>query len=141
MMIGWVVVIGIISFELILMVLLIFMWILLYFWVFVIFVKFDYGCVGVLMLIEIYGCWVICNNIFGYMVVLLLVLFGIVFILIGGWIYFVIVIILNLWFFYVCVKVWCWDEEVVDVDEFVVEKLVFKVLLVYLFLYFVVLLI
>lgn len=135
-MVGWVVVIGGVLVESMLMFFLIFMWMLLYFWVLCIFMKIDYCDVGVLMLNVIYGCLVIWNYIFVYMLFLVVIVIGMGFIFVGGLIYFVIVLVLNVLFVFGVIWIWCCDDVVCEVDEYKVEKCFFGLLFLYLFLYF-----
>lgn len=140
-MIGWVCVMGGIGIEFLLMFVLIFFWMLLYFWVLVLFMNSDYLKVGVLMLLVMYGCCVMCCYIFGYMLVLVFFVIWLGFILVGGLLYLVVLVILNVMFIVGGWQILCWFEEQVQVDGYKVEKCYFCQLLYYIFLYFLVLLV
>ena len=135
-MIGWAVATGGISLESILMFALIFMWTPPHFWALAIFVKSDYGNAGVPMLTETHGRRVTRNHIMGYMIALVPVAIGIAFTSIGGPIYLVTAVALNLWFLKACFRVWRRDEAEAEADNFAAEKAAFKVSLAYLFLHF-----
>ncbi len=135
-MIGWACVTGTVSIESVLMTALIFMWTPPHFWSLAIFVKSDYGRAGVPMLTETHGRRVTRNHIMGYMVALVPVSLAICFTQIGGPVYAVTAVVLNLWFLQACYKVWRRNEEQAEADNFAAEKRAFKVSLAYLFLHF-----
>ncbi|WP_420859831.1 heme o synthase [Marivivens marinus] len=136
-MIGWAVATGTVTVESALMVALIFMWTPPHFWSLAIFVKSDYGRAGVPMLTETHGRRVTRNHILGYMVALVPVSLAIAFTSIGGPIYLVTAVALNLWFGKACYDVWARKSEgEAEADRFALERRAFKVSLAYLFLHF-----
>lgn len=135
-MIGWAVATGSVSIESILMFALIFVWTPPHFWSLAIFVKSDYGNAGVPMLTETHGRRVTRNHILGYMVLLVPVALALGFTSIGGPIYLVVSVALNLWFFKACYDVWNRTEDAAEADAFAAERRAFKVSLAYLFGHF-----
>lgn len=140
-MIGWAVATGGVSVESILMFALIFMWTPPHFWALALFVKSDYGDAGVPMLTETHGRKATRNHILAYCVPLVLVALGLGVTSIGGPIYLVVAILLNVWFLKGCYDIWCRTDADSEADDHAVEKHTFKVSLFYLFGHFVALLV
>ncbi|WP_458789897.1 heme o synthase [Yoonia sp. MH D7] len=135
-MIGWAVATGNVTLESVLMFALIFMWTPPHFWALALFVKSDYGDAGVPMLTETHGRDVTRRHVIIYAILLVPVAIGLGFTSIGGPIYLVTSVLLNLWFVAGCFKIWRRDDAAADADNYTVERQVFKVSLYYLFLHF-----
>ena len=135
-MIGWAVATGGVSMESVLMFALIFMWTPPHFWALALFVKSDYGNANVPMLTETHGRRVTRNHILGYTLALVPVAIGIAFTSIGGPLYLAVAVVLNGWFLKGAYDIWRRTDADSDADNHKVEKSVFKVSLLYLFLHF-----
>lgn len=134
--IGWVVATGSMSFEPWLMFALIFIWTPPHFWALALFMRSDYDDAGVPMLTVTHGRRTTRNNILGYTVLLAVLAIGTAFTDIGGPVYLVCAVTLNLLFLKGAWQIWRRDEEKSEADDFAVEKSFFKLSLLYLFLHF-----
>ncbi|MCF6445035.1 heme o synthase [Nereida sp. MMG025] len=135
-MIGWVVATGSISVEAVLMFMLIFMWTPPHFWALALFMKSDYDDAGVPMLTVTHGRKSTRRHILAYTLLLFPLAIGTAFTSIGGPIYLVTAVVLNVWFLKGAYDIWRRDETQAEADNYKVEKSVFKVSLLYLFLHF-----
>ena len=135
-MVGWAVATGDIALESVLMFALIFMWTPPHFWALALFVKSDYGRAGVPMLTETHGRDTTRKHVLAYTVLLVPVAIGLGFTSIGGPIYLATSAVLNIWFLKGAYDIWQRDDAAADVDDYAVEKRVFKISLFYLFLHF-----
>ena len=135
-MIGWAVATGDVTIDSVLMFALIFMWTPPHFWALALFVKTDYGDAGVPMLTETHGRDVTRRHIIVYALLLVPVAIGLGLTSIGGPVYMVTSVVLNLWFVKGCFDIWRRDDAAAEADNYAVEKRVFKISLYYLFLHF-----
>ena len=135
-MIGWAVATGDVTIDSVLMFALIFMWTPPHFWALALFVKTDYGDAGVPMLTETHGRDVTRRHVIVYALLLVPVAIGLGLTSIGGPIYMVTAVVLNLWFVKGCFDIWRRDDAAAEADNYAVEKRVFKISLYYLFLHF-----
>jgi len=135
-MIGWVAATGNISVEAILMFALIFMWTPPHFWALALFMKSDYHEAKVPMLTVTHGRRVTRNHVLAYTALLVPVAIGLGFTSVGGVVYLSAALVMNLWFLYGAFKIWRRDEDQSLADGYGVEKSVFKVSLLYLFVHF-----
>ncbi|MCC6863530.1 MAG: protoheme IX farnesyltransferase [Rhodobacteraceae bacterium] len=135
-MIGWVAATGSISLEAVLMFALIFMWTPPHFWALALFMKEDYSNAGVPMLTVTHGLRATRKHIWVYTVLLAPVAVGAAFTRIGGPTYLAASLVLNGWFLWGAWRIWHRDDIVAETDNYVVEKLVFRFSLYYLFLHF-----
>lgn len=136
-MIGWAVATGGISIEGVLMFTLIFMWTPPHFWALALFMGKDYDNANVPMLTVTHGRRSTRLHILVYTVLLALVAIGAGFSSLGGMIYLVTAVVLNIWFVYGAVKIWQRSEADSMADEFLAERKFFKLSLFYLFALFV----
>ena len=139
-MIGWVAATGSVSVEAFLMFMLIVMWTPPHFWALALFMKSDYGDAKVPMLTETHGRKSTRAHVWWYTVLLVPFSMALAFTSIGGPIYMVAAVILNLMFLRGAWSIWRRDEAVAEGDRYRVEKSVFRFSLLYLFLLFVALL-
>uniref|UniRef100_UPI004048ADF4 heme o synthase n=2 Tax=Yoonia sp. TaxID=2212373 RepID=UPI004048ADF4 len=135
-MIGWAVATGDVTIDSVLMFALIFMWTPPHFWALALFVKTDYGDAGVPMLTETHGRDVTRRHVIVYALLLVPAAIGLGLTSIGGPIYMVTAVVLNLWFVKGCFDIWRRDDAAAEADNYAVEKRVFKISLYYLFLHF-----
>ena len=135
-MIGWAVATGGVSVESVLMFMLIFMWTPPHFWALALFMKSDYSDAGVPMLNVTHGRRVTRNHILGYTILLAPLAIATAFTSIGGPVYLVTSVLLNLWFLKGAVQIWRRDDATADADNYKVEKAFFRFSLLYLFLHF-----
>lgn len=135
-MIGWAVATGGVSVESVLMFLLIFMWTPPHFWALALFMKADYKEAGVPMLTVTHGRRVTRNHILAYTVLLTPVAIGTGLTSIGGPIYMTVSVVMNAAFLLGAFKIWRRGEDVAKADNYKVEKSVFGLSLMYLFLHF-----
>ncbi len=140
-MIGWAVATGAVSIESILMFGLIFMWTPPHFWALALFVKSDYGNANVPMLTETHGRDSTRKHVLAYTLLLVPVAVGLGFTSIGGPVYLATAILMNAWFLKGAVDIWRRDDAAAELDNYAVEKKVFKISLYYLFAHFVALLV
>jgi heme o synthase len=134
--IGWAVATGAAPVEAWLMFALIFMWTPPHFWALALFVRTDYGDAGVPMLTETHGRRVTRNHILGYTLALIPVALAPAFTSIGGPVYLVTALVLNLMFLLRVIAVWRRDDAAADADRYLAERRAFKLSLTYLFLHF-----
>ncbi|MCC7319802.1 MAG: protoheme IX farnesyltransferase [Rubellimicrobium sp.] len=135
-MVGWAAATGTVSPESLLMFALIFMWTPPHFWALALFVKSDYGDAGIPMLTETHGRRSARNHILVYALLLVPVALALAFTPIGGPVYLVVAVLLNLWFVAACLRVWRRDEAQTEADRHAAERRAFRVSLYYLFLHF-----
>ncbi len=135
-MIGWAVATGGVSIESALMFALIFMWTPPHFWALALFMKSDYDDAGVPMLTVTHGRKATRAHVLVYTAFLVPVAVGIAFTSIGGWVYGAVAVVANLWFLRGAWQIWRRDETVAEADGYAVEKRVFKISLLYLFVHF-----
>lgn len=135
-MIGWAVATGGVSLESVLMFLLIFMWTPPHFWALALFMKSDYKEAGVPMLTVTHGRKVTRAHILVYTILLAPLAIGTGLTAIGGPIYMVAAVVLNVMFLWGAVKIWRRPEEAAEADNYKVEKSFFGLSLLYLFLHF-----
>ena len=135
-MIGWVAVTGSVSIEAVLLFAVIFMWTPPHFWALALFMKEDYHTAGVPMLTVTHGRKSTRAHILVYTLLLLPVAIAPAFTAIGGPIYLITAVAMNLWFAYGALQIWRRDEVTAVADGYKVEKSVFKVSLYYLFVLF-----
>ncbi|MEM9432512.1 MAG: heme o synthase [Pseudomonadota bacterium] len=134
--IGWAVATGGISFESVLMFCLIFMWTPPHFWALALFMNEDYTKAGVPMLTVTHGRRETRRQILVYTILLAPIAIGTAFTAIGGWIYLVAAILLNVKFLLGAVRLWRRSEAEADADGYKAEKSFFRFSLSYLFLHF-----
>ena len=139
-MIGWVAATGSVSVEAFLMFMLIFMWTPPHFWALALFMKSDYGDAKVPMLTETHGRKSTRAHVWWYTVLLVPFSMALAFTSIGGPVYMLAAVILNLMFLRGAWSIWRRDEAVAEGDRYRVEKSVFRFSPLYLFLLFVALL-
>jgi len=139
-MIGWVAATGSVSVEAFLMFMLIFMWTPPHFWALALFMKSDYGDAKVPMLTETHGRKSTRAHVWWYTLLLVPFSMALAFTSIGGPVYMLAAVILNLMFLRGAWSIWRRDEAVAEGDRYRVEKSVFRFSLLYLFLLFVALL-
>lgn len=135
-MIGWVVATGSISVEAVLMVALIFMWTPPHFWALALFMKADYDRAGVPMLTATHGRRVTRAHVLAYTLLLAPVALALGLTSIGGPVYIVTAVVLNLIFIAGGWQIWRRDEAAAEADRYRVEKRFFSFSLLYLFLHF-----
>ena len=135
-MIGWAVATGGISFESVFMFALIFVWTPPHFWALALFMRNDYDDAKVPMLTVTHGRRSTRAHILGYTLALAAVAVGAGFTSLGGPIYLVVSLILNIAFIKGAVDIWRRDEADSETDDFKVERSFFKLSLAYLFLHF-----
>ena len=135
-MIGWVAATGSVSVEAFLMFMLIFMWTPPHFWALALFMKSDYGDAKVPMLTETHGRKVTRAHIWIYTIALVPFALALGFTPIGGPVYLLVSVVLNLEFLRGAWRIWRRDEAMAEADGYRVEKQVFKFSLAYLFLHF-----
>lgn len=134
--VGWAAATGSVSVEAMLMFALTFMWTPPHFWALNLFVKTDYGDAGIPMLTETHGRDATRAHILGYTIALAIVAIGIAFTPIGGPIYLMVALVLNWQFLMGAVALWRRSDADSEADGHKVEKRVFKISLLYLFLHF-----
>ncbi len=135
-MVGWAAVTGDVTVESFLMFAIIFMWTPPHFWALALFMKDDYKDAGVPMLTVTHGRKSTRKHILVYTILLIPFAIGAAFTSIGGPIYLVVSVVLNLWFLKGAWDIFKRDETAAEADEYAVEKRVFKISLFYLFLHF-----
>ncbi len=135
-MIGWAAATGGISVEAVLMFALIFMWTPPHFWALALFMKDDYSNAGVPMLTVTHGRRVTRNHILVYTILLAPVALGLGMTSIGGPIYMIAALAMNLWFVKGAIDIQRRSETVAEADGYRAEKAFFRFSLYYLFLHF-----
>ncbi|WP_166417406.1 heme o synthase [Cochlodiniinecator piscidefendens] len=135
-MIGWAAATGSISVESVLMFMITFMWTPPHFWALALFVKSDYDKAKVPMLTVTHGRKATRTHILIYTLLLAPVAIGAGFTSIGGPLYLVLALGMNLWFVKGAVDIWRRDDAQSDADSHKVERKFFKLSLIYLFLHF-----
>ena len=135
-MIGWAAATGGISIESVLMFALIFMWTPPHFWALALFMKSDYQKAKVPMLTVTHGQQATRTHILAYAVLLVPVSIGLGFTSIGGPVYLIAAVAMNIWFVKGAFAIWRRDEIAANADKYSVERSVFWFSIVYLFLHF-----
>jgi len=135
-MIGWAVATGGVSIESVAMFALIFLWTPPHFWSLALFMRDDYSNAGVPMLTVTHGRKVTRRHILGYTLVLAPVALGLAFSSIGGPLYLVASLALNLAFLHGAWRLWQRDEAAAEADGYLREKRFFRFSLLYLFAHF-----
>ena len=135
-MIGWAAATGGVSVESVLMFALIFLWTPPHFWALALFMRSDYDNAKVPMLTVTHGRKAARAHIFWYTVVLAVFALAAGFTTLGGPVYFLAAIVLNIQFLIGAYKIWRRDEDASEKDNFAVERKFFKLSLAYLFLHF-----
>ena len=135
-MIGWAAATGGVSVESVLMFALIFLWTPPHFWALALFMRSDYDNAKVPMLTVTHGRKATRTHIFWYTVVLAVFALAAGFTTLGGPVYFLAAIVLNIQFLIGAYKIWRRDEDASEKDNFAVERKFFKLSLAYLFLHF-----
>ena len=134
--IGWVAATGGMAVEPWLMFALIFMWTPPHFWALALFMRSDYDDAGVPMLTVTHGRRATRVHILVYTILLAALSVGTGFTDIGGPVYLVVAVVMNLLFLRGAHRIWRRDEETAEADDFAVERGFFKLSLLYLFLHF-----
>ena len=134
--IGWVAVTGTVSLESILMFALVFMWTPPHFWALALFTRKDYDNANVPMLTVTHGRQMTRQHILAYTILLAALGGATILSDLGGPIYFLSTITLNIIFLSSAFKIWLRTEGECEQDCFLVERKFFKFSLLYLFLLF-----
>ncbi len=134
--IGWAAATGGVSVESVLMFALIFMWTPPHFWALALFMRSDYDDAGVPMLTVTHGRRSTRRHILAYTLALVPVSLGLALTSVGGPVYLVTALALNVWFVRGAFAIWRRDEALAEADNYKVEKAVFRFSLSYLFLHF-----
>ena len=135
-MIGWSIASGGVGLESALMFLLIFVWTPPHFWTLALFMNQDYSKARVPMLTVTHGMISTRKHILAYTVALSILAVAMAFSAVGGPLYFIVCIPLNIWFLVGSIKVVLRTEKVSLADNFKVEKRVFVFSIFYLFAHF-----
>jgi len=135
-MIGWAVATGGVSIESILMFGLIFVWTPPHFWALALFMNSDYDKAAVPMLTVTHGRPHTRRMILVYTLALVPLALGLGLTSIGGPVYLAVSAVLNLAFLRGAWTIWKRDEDAAAADHYAVEKKVFRLSLLYLFLHF-----
>ena len=135
-MIGWAVATGGISIESVLMFCLTFMWTPPHFWALALFMRKDYDNADVPMLTVTHGRRATRVHILVYTVLLAILAVAAGFTSIGGPVYIVVAVVLNILFLRGAIQIWRRDEDASEEDNFLVERKFFKLSLLYLFAHF-----
>lgn len=135
-MIGWAAVTGSVSLESVLMFALIFMWTPPHFWALALFMKSDYADAGVPMLNVIHGRPSTRRHILAYTLLLGPLAIGTAFSGIGGPVYLLTAVVLNLMFVRGAIAIWRRGDAEAEADSYAVERGFFRLSLYYLFLHF-----
>ena len=134
--IGWSIASGGVSLESILMFLLIFVWTPPHFWTLALFMNQDYSKARVPMLTVTHGMISTRKHILVYTVALSILATAMAFSAVGGPIYFMVCVPLNIWFLLGSIKIMRRNEKASLADNFKVEKKVFVFSIFYLFAHF-----
>ena len=135
-MIGWAAATGGVSVESVLMFCLTFMWTPPHFWALALFMRKDYDNADVPMLTVTHGRRTTRNHILGYTILLAILAVAAGFTSIGGPVYIVTSVVLNAMFLMGAYRIWRRDEDMSEEDNFLAERKVFKLSLLYLFAHF-----
>jgi protoheme IX farnesyltransferase len=135
-MIGWAAVTGTVSFESILMFALVFMWTPPHFWALALFTRTDYDNAEVPMLTVTHGRKSTSQHILAYTLLLAALGGATALSSLGGPIYIVSAVLLNIRFLIGAIKIWQRNEEGSERDSFLVERKFFNFSLFYLFALF-----
>ena len=135
-MVGWSVATGGVSIEGLLMFALIFMWTPPHFWALALFMGDDYKNADIPMLTVTHGGKKTRICILRYSVLLALIAIATAFSAIGGVVYLVTALVLNIWFVIFAIKIWQRSETDSFADQFFIERKFFKFSLFYLFALF-----
>ena len=134
--IGWAAATGGVSVEAALMFALIFMWTPPHFWALALFMRSDYDDAGVPMLTVTHGRRATRVQVLVYSVLLALLAVATAATSVGGPVYLAVAVVMNALFLKGAVSVWRRDEAMAEADGYRVEKDLFKLSLLYLFLHF-----
>lgn len=134
--IGWAAATGTVSIEAVLMFALIFMWTPPHFWALALFTKMDYDNAQVPMLTVTHGRPSTRRHILIYTMLLAALAIGLAFTNVGGPLYLVVALYLNVRFVLGAVDIWRRDEGVAEADAYLSERKFFKASLLYLFAHF-----
>ena len=135
-MIGWSIVSGGVGLESMLMFLLIFVWTPPHFWTLALFMNQDYSEAKVPMLTVTHGMVSTRKHILVYTVVLAILAVAMAFSAVGGPLYFLVCVPLNIWFIVGSIKIMKRTESISVSDNFRLEKRVFVFSIFYLFAHF-----
>ena len=135
-MIGWAVASGGMSFESTLMFLLIFIWTPPHFWTLALFMNQDYSRARVPMLTVTHGLMATRRHIFFYTILLSIVAVSVGISSLGGSIYLLVAVPLNIWFLVGSFRILLRNDEKAKADSFRVERKVFVFSIFYLFIHF-----
>jgi protoheme IX farnesyltransferase len=135
-LVGWVAATGSFAWAPVLMVLLVFMWTPPHFWALALFVRTDYGLARVPMLTETHGDRATRAHILAYALLLVPVSLVLSLSVVAGPVYLAASFVLNLLFVQGAFAVWRRTRDAAEADRWGVEKRLFKLSLLYLFLHF-----
>ncbi len=135
-MIGWAAATGGVSVESVLMFALIFMWTPPHFWALALFMRNDYDDAKVPMLTVTHGRRSTRKHIFVYTVLLAVLAMAAGFTSLGGLVYIVTAVVLNVMFLIGAWRILNRNEDDSEQDNFAVERKFFRLSLAYLFLHF-----
>ncbi len=139
-MIGWIAATGSLGFEAVLMFSLVFIWTPPHFWALALFMKEDYSRAKVPMLTVTHGRVETRRQILIYSVILVPVSLALAFSPVGGAIYLIVSLYLNMAFVKGAIGLWRRPEDAAINDQFKKEKRFFRLSLLYLFGHFLALL-
>ncbi len=135
-MIGWAAATGGVSIEAALMFALIFIWTPPHFWALALFVRSDYGDADVPMLTVTHGHKTTRRHILAYTVLLAPIALWLATTPIAGPVTLVTAVAMNVWFLKGAVDIWRRNDVAAEADNYKVEKLFFRVSIIYLFAHF-----
>lgn len=135
-MIGWSIASGGVGLESILMFLLIFVWTPPHFWTLALFMNQDYSKAKVPMLTVTHGMISTRKHILVYTIALSILAVAMAFSSVGGPLYFVVCVPLNIWFLLGSIKIMNRTDEASRADNFKFEKKIFVFSIFYLFAHF-----
>ena len=135
-MIGWAIASGGMSFESTLMFLLIFIWTPPHFWTLALFMNQDYSRARVPMLTVTHGLMATRRHIFFYTILLSIVAVSVGISSLGGSIYLLVAVPLNIWFLVGSFRILLRNDKKAKADSFSVERKVFVFSIFYLFIHF-----
>ena len=134
--IGWSIATGGVGYESLLMFLLIFIWTPPHFWTLALFMNQDYSKARVPMLTVTHGMAATRKHILVYTIFLSILALGIAFTILGGPLYLIVCVPLNLCFIVGAIRIFKRNELAAKADNFKVEKKVFVFSIFYLFAHF-----